>query len=75
MSEIRRILIVDDNESIHNDIESILMAPLRRSERDSGMKEMEAELFGPVEQDSDGMPGSEDSDGLSNAPTAVVPNY
>ena len=42
----KRILIVDDNEAIHEDIHNILDAKPRRS-KDSETKMLEQELFGP----------------------------
>ena len=43
MEKNRHILLVDDNESIHHDITSILS---RREDTDGELKNMEAELFG-----------------------------
>jgi signal transduction histidine kinase len=45
------ILLVDDNESIHEDIESILSNPL--SKKDEELKEIEEDLFGTLTDDQE----------------------
>jgi diguanylate cyclase (GGDEF)-like protein len=47
----RRILIVDDNESIHNDFRKVLVHEVNEDHAD--LDEMEAELFGAKEKEDD----------------------
>lgn len=46
----KRILIVDDNESIHNDFRKVLVHEV--NEEHAGLDELEAELFGTEDGDS-----------------------
>lgn len=50
MSQVQRILLVDDNEAIHNDIESILISSL--TEANNELSEIEDELFGDDNDDT-----------------------
>ncbi|TYP93513.1 Signal transduction histidine kinase [Fodinibius salinus] len=50
MSQVQRILLVDDNEAIHKDIESILVSSL--TEANNELNEIEDELFGDDTEDT-----------------------
>jgi diguanylate cyclase (GGDEF)-like protein len=50
MEHNKRILIVDDNESIHNDFRKVLVHEVNEDHAD--LDEMEAELFGATENDN-----------------------